>query len=140
VNKVGPGDGCEFQVSTAPVEPDPPSKPWVDEARDGCLNIAWKPPASDGGLPILAYRIRMRKLVGGTTFNQWHGMGPGEKQATWVDMGSVGSRMCEEEDPSVYNAWVGPLEATSCEYRFQIIALNKAGESKGSELSDAQYT
>lgn len=29
VNRVGAGDACEFQITTAPCEPDPPSKPWV---------------------------------------------------------------------------------------------------------------
>lgn len=141
VNKVGAGDGCEAQVATAAVEPDPPAKPWVEEARDGCFNVAWRPPESDGGFPILAYRIRMRKIHGATTFNQWHGMGPGEKHAVWTDMGTVGSQMCEEQaDPSVYNAWIGPLEAGTCEYRFQLFALSKVGESKGSELTDAQYS
>jgi len=141
VNKVGPGDACEFQVSTAPVAPGPPSKPWIEEDRDGCVNVAWRSPSSDGGCPVTAYRIRMRKLLGATTFNQWHGMGPRDAHATYVDMGTVGALMCEEqEDPSLFNAWVGPLEATCCEYRFQIIAVNRAGESKGSELSDGRYT
>lgn len=140
VNKVGAGDAHEFQVSTAPLEPDPPSKPWIIESCDGCLNIAWKPPMADGGCPITAYKIRMRKLLGATTFNQWHGLGPRDHQATWVDMGTVGAAMGDEAEPSMYNAWVGPLETESCEYRFQIVALSRAGESNGSELSDAQYT
>merc|ERR1712151_589125 len=29
VNKVGPGDPCEFQITTAAVAPDPPPKPFV---------------------------------------------------------------------------------------------------------------
>lgn len=140
VNKVGTGDPCEFQVSTAPVEPDPPSKPWVEESRDGCLNMAWKASPADGGYPITAYKIRMRKLLGATSFNQWHGMGPKEHQSSWVEMGTVGAAMGDEAEPTVYSAWVGPLEKESCEYRFQIFALNRAGESKGSELSEAQYT
>lgn len=139
VNKVGAGDGCEFQVSTSPIEPDAPARPWIEESRDGCINIAWKAPSGDGGYPITAYKIKMRKLMGATSFNQWHGMGPKEHQASWMEMGTVGAVMGDEAEPTVYSAWVGPLEDHSCEYRFQIIALNRAGESKGSELSEPQY-
>lgn len=133
VNKVGAGDAHEFQITTAPVAPDPPSKPWVEEARDGCLNVAWYSPENDGGMPITAYRIKMRKILGAS---RWNPFGPGETAASWVEMGSV----LAAGDASMYNAWVGPLEVGACEYRFQIQALNKLGESKASELSDPHYT
>jgi len=136
VNKVGPGDPCEFQIITAPVEPAPPTTPWIEEARDGCLNVAWHPPASDGGMQITAYRIKMRKIIGAS---KWNPFGPGESAATWVEMGSVGAAMNEQVEQSMYNAWVGPLETTSCEYRFQVFAMNKMGESKASELSEPYY-
>lgn len=133
VNKVGAGDAHEFQITTAPVAPDPPSKPWVEEARDGCLNVAWYSTENDGGMPITAYRIKMRKILGAS---RWNPFGPGETAASWVEMGSV----LAAGDASMYNAWVGPLEVGACEYRFQIQALNKLGESKASELSDPHYT
>jgi len=139
VNKVGPGDPCEFQIHTAPVDPDPPSKPWVEEARDGCVNVAWHPPLADGGSPVTAYKVRMRKILGAT---KWNPFGPGESKAIWVDMGSVAAAThdLEEEGTSMYNAWLGPLETTACEYRFQIVAASGVGESAGSELSDPIYT
>lgn len=138
VNKVGVGDPCEFQAATAPVEPDPPSKPWIEEARDGCVNVAWLPPPSDGGCPVTAYKVRMRKLLGAS---KWNPFGPGESKAVWVDMGTVGAVLGEQEDgASMYNAWLGPLESTACEYKFQITALTAAGESQGSELSSPIYT
>jgi len=137
VNKVGVGDSCEFQITTAPVEPDAPTKPWIQEARDGCLNVAWGPSPSDGGLPITAYKVKMRKILGAS---KWNPFGPGESKATWAEMGTVGASMSEEDEPSAYNAWVGPLEGASCEYRFQIVALSQAGMSQGSELSEAYYT
>jgi hypothetical protein len=139
VNKVGAGDPCEFQITTAPVEPDPPSKPWIEEARDGCLNVAWEPPELNGGMPVTAYKIKMRKILG---VSKWsvNPFGPSEKDAVWVDMGTVGAAMNEQAEPSMYNAWVGPLEAGACEYRFQVVAMNRMGESRGSELSDPQYT
>eukprot|EP00439_Symbiodinium_sp_Y106_P043368 s2231_g5.t1 len=87
VNKVGAGDAGEFEIVTAPIPPDPPSKPWIEEER----------------------------------------------------MGSVGAAT-GQEDASMYNAWVGPLELGACEYRFQVTALNKLGESKASEMSDPHYT
>ncbi|CAE7302399.1 TTN [Symbiodinium natans] len=126
VNKVGAGDAGEFEIVTAPVPPDPPSKPWIEEARDGCLNVAWTPPPGDGGMPITAYRIRMRKILGAS---RWNPFGPGEAAASWVEMGSVGAAT-GQEDASMYNAWVGPLELGACEYRFQVTALNKMGEGK----------
>lgn len=136
VNKVGAGDAGEFEIVTAPIPPDPPSKPWIEEARDGCLNVAWTPPRGDGGMPITAYRIRMRKILGAS---RWNPFGPGEAAASWVEMGSVGAAT-GQEDASMYNAWVGPLELGACEYRFQVTALNKLGESKASEMSDPHYT
>ena len=133
VNKVGAGDAREFQITTAPVAPDPPSKPWVEEARDGCLNVAWTSPENDGGMAITAFRIRMRKILGAS---RWNPFGPGEAAASWIEMGSVAAA----GDATMYNAWVGPLEMGACEYRFQIQALNKLGESKASELSEPHYT
>jgi len=97
VNKVGVGDPCEFQITTAPVEPDPPSKPWIQEARDGCLNVAWRPPESDGGFPVTAYKVKMRKILGAS---KWNPFGPGESSATWVDMGTVGAAMNDQAEPS----------------------------------------
>jgi len=140
VNKVGAGDPCEFKITTAPVEPDPPGKPWIEEARDGCLNVAWCPPEIDGGMQVTAYKIKMRKILGVSKWTPMNPFGPGEKDATWVDMGTVGAAMNEQAEPSMYNAWLGPLEAGACEYRFQVVAMNRVGESKGSELSDPQYT
>eukprot|EP00931_Biecheleriopsis_adriatica_P056491 TRINITY_DN33475_c0_g1_i1.p1 TRINITY_DN33475_c0_g1~~TRINITY_DN33475_c0_g1_i1.p1 ORF type:complete len:984 (+),score=123.35 TRINITY_DN33475_c0_g1_i1:127-3078(+) len=137
VNKVGVGDPCEFEITTAPVEPDPPSRPWIEEVRDGCLNVAWHPPESDGGMPIAAFRVRMRKIIGAS---KWNPFGPGESAASWVEMGNVGAAMNEQTDTTMYNAWVGPLETKSCEYRFQVLAVNKIGESRPSELSDPHYT
>eukprot|EP00933_Yihiella_yeosuensis_P072854 TRINITY_DN81394_c0_g1_i1.p1 TRINITY_DN81394_c0_g1~~TRINITY_DN81394_c0_g1_i1.p1 ORF type:complete len:879 (+),score=131.42 TRINITY_DN81394_c0_g1_i1:3-2639(+) len=138
VNKVGPGDACDFQITTAPTEPEPPSKPWIEEARDGCLNVAWYPPENDGGIPITSYRVRMRKIIGAS---KWNPFGPGDHTADWVDMGSVGAAMNPQQGAQpMYNAWVGPLESTTCEYRFAVHAKNHNGESRPSELSDPHYT
>merc|ERR1712176_1306351 len=131
VNKVGPGDPCEFQITTAAVAPDPPPKPFVQEARDGCLNVAWGPSPNSGGTKITAYKVWMRKIMGAS---KWNPFGPGESKATWVDMGTVGAAANERSEPATYDAWVGPLEE-SCEYRFQIVAMSNAGTSKVSELS-----
>lgn len=139
VNKVGPGDPCEFQITTAPCEPKPPPKPWVEEKKDRCFNVAWMPPDSNGGFPVSSYRIKMRKIMGATQTNRWSG--PSESKAVWIDMGTVAASEKEQRgEPSMYNAWVGPLEAHHCEYRFQIFARNRTGESEGSELSDPEYT
>lgn len=136
VNKIGAGDSCELQISTAPGQPTPPPKPWVDERRDGCFNVAWMPPKSGGGFPVTSYRIKMRKILGATKWNHM-----GESKPVWIDMGTIAACDKEQEgQPSMYNAWVGPLEPIHCEYRFQVFATNKTGESEGSELSDPEYT
>jgi len=137
INKVGVGDPCEFQLTTAPVAPDPPPKPFIQEARDGALNVAWQPSPSDGGSPITAYKVKMRKIVGAS---KWNFLGPGDSNATWVDMGTVGAAVHDKSGPATYDAWVGPLESESCEYRFQVVAMSHAGTSNGSDLSDPYYT
>eukprot|EP00929_Paragymnodinium_shiwhaense_P014033 TRINITY_DN121903_c0_g1_i1.p1 TRINITY_DN121903_c0_g1~~TRINITY_DN121903_c0_g1_i1.p1 ORF type:complete len:1143 (-),score=143.98 TRINITY_DN121903_c0_g1_i1:117-3545(-) len=137
INKVGVGDSCEFTGQTAPVEPAPPGRPYLNEARDGCLNIAWRASPSDGGAPITAYKLRMRKIIGAS---KWNYFGPGESAAKWVDMGTVGAAQQTPTNPHAYDAWVGPLEHQTCEYRFQVVALNSIGSSEGSELSEPHYT
>merc|ERR1712232_108523 len=138
INKVGAGDPKEFQITTGPVVPDPPPQPVVAEARDGCLNVVWQASPSDGGSPITAYKVRMRKILGAS---RWNPFGPREGSASWQDMGTVGAAMHHPgaHADSNYDAWVGPLEEQTCEYKFQIIAMNHVGLSQGSELSEAYY-
>jgi hypothetical protein len=141
VNEVGVGDPYEFQIQTAPVEPSAPSKPWIQEARDGCLCVAWHASTQDGGTPITSYKVQMRKLRGATKSAFSAVFGPSEKDAAWADIGSVGAVMDEVKDqPSVYTVWAGPLDTTQCEYRFRVYAMSSAGMSDASELTDAHYT
>ncbi|CAE7438053.1 TTN [Symbiodinium necroappetens] len=156
VNKVGAGDAGEFEIVTAPIPPDPPSKPWIEEARDGCLNVAWTPPRGDGGMPITAYRTPGAEEGSAWTWQSvedvrslWftglrpdrNPFGPGEAAASWVEMPDCIAIKLKvfksQEDASMYNAWVGPLELGACEYRFQVTALNKLGESKACRCTSA---
>lgn len=138
VNKVGVGDACEFQVATAPVNPDPPSKPWIEEERDGYFHVAWTPPSNDGGCPVQSYKLIMWKLLGAS---QWNPFGPGESKAVRVEMGKLEALQGEQQEPlSVYSDWVGPLEKVACQYRFQVVSISVAGISEGSELSNPRYT
>jgi hypothetical protein len=138
VNKVGVGDACEFQVATAPVNPDPPSKPWIEEARDGYVNLAWMPSGNDGGSPIHSYKVIMWKILGAS---KWNPFGPGESNAVKVDMGNVEAVQGEQQEPlSMYSDWIGPLENAACQYKFQIISISAAGMSAGSEHSNPIYT
>jgi hypothetical protein len=140
VNSVGAGDPCEFQIQTAPIEPSPPAKPWIQEARDGCLCVSWHASTSDGGSPITSYKMQMRKLKGATG-GLMAMFGPSDSQAAWADIGSVGAVMDELKDqPSVYAVWAGPLDDAKCEYRFRVFAMNSAGMSMASELTEPHYT
>lgn len=141
VNAVGEGDPFEFQIQTAPVEPSPPSKPWIQEARDGCLCVAWHASSNDGGTPITSYKVQMMKLIGASQNPILAMFGPSEKDAAWAEIGSVGAVMDELKDqPSVYTVWAGPLDAGKCEYRFRVYAMNSAGVSGPSELTEPHYT
>jgi len=142
INKVGLGDACEFAIRSAPLNPNPPPKPWIQQALDGCLCVAWTAPDSDGGSPILVYKVRMWKALGGSA---WNLFGPTALQGTWTEMGTVSARHFDDGDeipeydvsaPTDYTAWVGPLEDESCEYSFQIVAVSAVGRSDGSPLSD----
>lgn len=141
VNSVGAGDPCEFQIQTAPIEPTAPAKPWIQEARDGCLCVAWHASTSDGGSAITTYKVQMRKLKGVSGPGFLSMFGPSDKDAAWADIGSVGAVMDELKDqPSVYAVWAGPLDDGRCEYRFRVFSMNSAGVSDASELTDAHYT
>lgn len=141
VNQVGAGDSYEFQIQTAPVEPSAPPKPWIQEARDGCLCIAWHSSDQDGGTPVTAYKVQMMKnKVTGNPLSKLFGPAP-EKSAAWAEIGSVGAVMDELKDqPSVYTVWAGPLDDQSTEYRFRVYAMNNAGVSEPSALTDPHYT
>jgi len=141
VNGVGAGDSCEFQVQTAPVEPSAPSKPWIQEARDGCLCVAWHASKDSGGEPITSYKVQMRKIVGKSKplIALFDTSDAGS--AAFVQIGSVGAVMDELRDqPSVYTVWAGPLDDGKCEYCFQVQAMNRVGASLWSELTDPHYT
>jgi len=141
VNEVGAGDPNEFQIQTAPVEPSPPAKPWIQEARDGCLCVAWHASTNDGGSPITTYKVQMMKLLGATSNPLMKLFGPSEKDAAWADIGSVGAVMDEMKDqPSIYTVWAGPLDHGKCEYRFRVYAMSQAGVSAPSDLCDPHYT
>jgi len=145
VNKVGMGDPCSLRATTAPREPDPPLRPRVADSKDGCLNVVWTPPACNGGFPVEMYGIKMRKSVAKRKVKKrCEVVGcSDEKNDTdkvWIDMGTIPASEKEQVEPSMYNAWVGPLEKQACEYRFQIVAYNRVGPSAGSELSDPHYS
>merc|ERR1719265_899779 len=94
INACGVGDEHHVEVLTMPIEPGPPTKPFIAEARDGCLCVAWRPPEDDGGAEITAYKVMMRKIMGAS---KWNIFGPSESEAIWVDMGTVGAIMDEQE-------------------------------------------
>lgn len=141
VNRVGVGDPHNFEVATAPVEPDPTCKPWIDDTRDGALCIAWRAAKCDGGAEVSHFKVQMKKSIGATRLNSiLQNLGAKAHETELIDMGTVGASMQDRDRLGAYTAWLGPLEETHCAYAFQVIAVSAAGVSKPSPLSDPHYT
>ena len=61
---------------------------------DGMVRLAWSPPESDGGTPILRYEYRLKELRRGE-FGEWTPIAdsaPGEVNASGYTVGEPGKR------------------------------------------------
>jgi len=87
----------------------PPSAPEVVDGNERSMNIKWKAPIDDGGMPITAYHIEA-KVVGG----EWQ---------PWELLDNPSTR-----------AQIQKLQK-GMEYQFRVIAINKAGKSEPSHPS-----
>lgn len=92
---------------------DEPGKPGRPEPKDwdkDFVELAWRPPVSDGGAPIEKYIIQMHDKAG----------------RGWVDAATVPG---DKTSGRVDNVDEGH------EYEFRIVAVNKAGPSEPSDPS-----
>ena len=56
VNALGVGTPATISIMVVPTPPTPPQA-IVLTAGDGEINVRWLPPASDGGIPVVGYRV-----------------------------------------------------------------------------------
>lgn len=91
-------------------EPGKPGRPDLKNWDKDFVELAWKPPANDGGAPIEKYIIQMRDKAG----------------RGWSDAATVPG---DKTNGRVENVEEGH------EYEFRIVAVNKAGPSEPSDPS-----
>lgn len=89
---------------------DVPSSPvgpiTVSDVTDRTAKVSWKPPVSDGGLPITAYVVQFRET----------------KRSTWTKFKELNA-----EETSITLTGLAPDNEYVCE----VIAVNKEGHSQG---------
>ncbi|CAH1103156.1 unnamed protein product [Psylliodes chrysocephalus] len=114
VNKEGESEPLEAERTIIAKNPfDEPGKPGRPDLKDWSkdfVELAWNPPASDGGAPIQKYIIQMHDKAG----------------RGWVDAGTVPGEKT--------NGRIETVEEGH-EYEFRIVAVNKAGPSEPSDPS-----
>lgn len=115
VNSIGESDPLATANSiiakNAFDEPDAPGRPNVVDWDSNYIDLEWKPPANDGGSPVIGYVIQKKEK--GSPF--------------WQNAAQVNGKECKGRAPEL-------VEGT--EYEFRIIAINAAGNSQPSEPSD----
>ncbi len=75
------GTGTYSNIVSATTLPAVPSVPWEvrsNTTTQSSATLAWRAPASDGGLPITDYAVQYREVPGG----QWAAFGDGESPDT----------------------------------------------------------
>ncbi|TMS38626.1 hypothetical protein L596_005310 [Steinernema carpocapsae] len=114
VNKEGQSDPLTTESATTAKNPyDEPGKPETPEITDwdvDRVNLAWEPPASDGGAPITDYIIEKK----------------GKHSRDWVECGKVKGDQAEAEIKGLKEGE---------EYQFRVKAVNKAGPGEASDPS-----
>ena len=102
-----------------PDEPDPCGKPDILDWGPSHADLAWDPPAFDGGAPITHYIIEQKE----------------ENMGQWVE----GKVLTVKEVEAMGNKIKGKIDGLveGCEYKFRIRAVNKGGPSKPGPPSDS---
>lgn len=93
--------------------PQATSKPEITDWDKGRIDVAWKPPIDNGGLPIQQYIIEKKE----------------KGSPVWMEAGKVSG---------VTTTFSANGLKPGSEYEFRIIAINEIGPSDPSEQSDAQ--
>lgn len=93
--------------------PNPTSKPVVTDWDKDRIDIEWKPPTDDGGLPISEYIIEKKE----------------KGSPVWLEAGRTNGKTTSFSANGLKPGF---------EYEFRVIAVNDAGPSEPSEPSDAQ--
>nr|XP_006823014.1 PREDICTED: titin-like [Saccoglossus kowalevskii] len=111
-NKAGisePSKPSKPVVAKPPYDvPDAPSKPDVSHVTRSSMTLEWKPPASDGGNPIISYIVEMKDQF----------------STKWTLTANVAQPTCTVSD----------LKENTI-YEFRVSAENKAGAGKPSQSS-----
>ncbi len=117
VNKEGESEELETDAAIVAKNPfDPPGKPGRPEATDwdrDFVDLKWTPPKTDGGAPVEKYIIQKHD----------------KDTRGWVECARVPGDRC--------TAKVTDGIEPGHEYEFRIVALNKAGESDPSDVSQS---
>ena len=102
-----------------PDEPDPCGKPDILDWGPNFADLAWDPPAFDGGAPITHYIIEQKE----------------KNMGQWVE----GKQLTVKEVEAMGNKIKGKIDGLveGCEYKFRIRAVNKGGPSKPGPPSDS---
>jgi len=124
VNKIGESDPCEMKgddiLAKDPWdEPDPCGKPDILDWSPNHAELAWDPPAWDGGAPITHYVIEMKE----------------KNMGQWVEGKTLTVKEVEAMGNKVKGKCDGLIEGQ--EYQFRIRAVNKGGPSKPSPPSES---
>jgi len=115
-NKIGPSDPTEMSGDDILMRdpwdvPDPCGQPDILDWGPNFAEMAWTPPASDGGAEITHYVIEMKEK------NMNH----------WVEGKKLTAKEVQEMGNKIKGTQDGLVEG--CEYQFRLKAINKGGAS-----------
>merc|ERR1712200_52924 len=113
------GSGDDILMKDPWDEPDPCGKPDILDWGPSHADLAWDPPAFDGGAPITHYIIEQKE----------------KNMGQWVE----GKVLTVKEVEAMGNKIKGKIDGLveGCEYKFRIRAVNKGGPSKPGPPSDS---
>jgi len=123
-NKIGESDPTEMKGDDILMkdpwdEPDPCGKPDILDWSPNHADLAWDPPAFDGGAPITHYIIEQKE----------------KNMGQWVEGKVLTVKEVEEMGKKIKGKIGGLVEG--CEYMFRVRAVNKGGPSKPGPPSDS---
>jgi len=91
-------------------EPSKPGKPIIEDYDNKSVDLKWDPPASDGGRPILFYKVQCKYNKGGSP--------------DWTEIAKTDGPICSAKIQNLKE---------NAEVEFRVIAINKAGDSEPSD-------